>query len=296
MNKQELSVIFSQLATEGWKPRLCSEFRYDEMEYETNGSMCADGLEQIMMLPPEELSMHPTGAITVIDNSMIDADIKKGDTLLLMYSGYYEDGDVVLAQINGKLHIRCYNDDGNGNIWLVPKNDKYEAVRMNDVDIIIHAVAQRYIRRVPRQPYMSNKKAIDKLADGMNNQPKVLTDAQVSWVIQTIGPTITIARMWFAVFRALTQKKYYTMKEFEAFTMRVRAELPNHLHLPSTEEMQKMDVLSFSKKIEEWQERFAPVSGKRFYKYKNVGERTLGLLDAVLENSLETLQNSTEKV
>ena len=296
MTKQELSAIFSQLATEGWEPRLCSEFRYEEMSYETSNGVCAEPFEQLMMLPPEELSMHPTGAITARDNSMIGADIKKGDTLLLMYSGFYEDGDVVLVRINGELQIRCYNDDGNGNIWLVPKNDEYEPVIMNGNDIIIYAVVQRYIRRVPRQPYMSNKKAIDKLANDKNIKPKVITDAQVSWVIQTIGPTITIARMWFAVFRALTQKKYYTMKEFEAFTMRVRAELPNHSHLPSTEELQKMDVLSFSKKIEEWQERFAPVSGKRFYKYKNVGERTLGLLDAVLENSLETLQNSTEKV
>ena len=58
---------------------------------------------------------------------MIGADIKKGDTLLLMYSDFYEDGDVVVARINGKLHIRCYNDDGEGNIWLVPKNEKYQS-------------------------------------------------------------------------------------------------------------------------------------------------------------------------
>ena len=296
MTKEELRIIFSQLAREGWKPRLCSEFRYEEIKDSSNGNMCGEPFEQYIMLPPEEISMHPTGAVTVTDNSMIGADIKKGDTLLLMYSDFYEDGDVVLARINGKLHIRCYNDDGEGNIWLVPKNEKYEAVMKNGDNIIILAVAQRYIRRVLRQPYTSNKKIIDKLADGMNILPKVITDAQVSWVIQTIGPSIRIARMWFAVFRAMTQKKVYAWKEFETFTRRVRAELPNHPKLPVTEELQKMDILSFSKKIDEWIERNAPVSGKRFYKYKDAGERTLALLDADFENSPETLQNSLEKV
>ena len=68
MTKEELRIIFSQLAREGWKPRLCSEFRYEELKDSSNGNMCGEPFEQYMMLPPEEISMHPTGAVTVTDN------------------------------------------------------------------------------------------------------------------------------------------------------------------------------------------------------------------------------------
>lgn len=285
MTRLELELIFSQLAKEGWEPRLCSEFRYEEIKETTDPMMCSEPYEQYMMLPPEMLSMHPTGAVTAIDNSMIDAGIKKGDTLIVLYSDYFEDGDVVLAYINGKMNVRCYCKDYEGNVWLVPQNNEFDAVMVKDSDIKIYAHVQKYIRAVSRLPYSSCRKSIDK---ALNKQqlPKKITDEQVSWVIQQIGPTITIARRWFAVFRPLVQTNYYTAKQYEAFTLRVRKELPNHPNLPVAEEMQKMDTQSFTKEVKRWVEDNAPVSGKRFDNYKEIAERTLALLDADFENSL----------
>ena len=295
MTRQELELIFGQLAKEGWKPRLCSEFRYEEIEDTANSMMCSEPFEQYMMLPPELLSMHPVGAITAIDNSMIDADIKKGDTLILLYSDCFEDGDVVMARIDGKMNIRCYCEDGEGNVWLVPQNDEYDAVMMNDTDMHIYAHVQKLIRTVPRRSYSSCRKLIDR-AKNKYLVPKKISDAQVSWVIQQIGPSITIARMWFAVFRAMTQKGVMPIKAYDRFVLRVRTELPNHKKLPVVDEIQRMDILSFSKQIKNWAEDNAPVTGTRFYKYKEIGERTLALLEADFENSRKTPENSTENV
>lgn len=278
MTRQELELIFGQLAKEGWKPRLCSEFRYEEIGESSDSMMCCDSFEQYMMLPPELLSMHPTAAINVKDDSMIDADIKKGDVLIIRYIDCFEDGDVVMARINGKMCIRCYCEDCEGNIWLVPQNDKYDAVMIKDTDIIIFARVQQYIRTVPHLQYKSCRKAIDKVKNKYI-MPKKVTEQHAKWVIVKIAPQIKVARLWFAVYRPLVQRMVVANKDYDYFCNLVKQVVPNHDKLPIGEEIRRRDDDCFRWDVEKWTPLSAPVKGATYYKYKRLADYTLELLD-----------------
>lgn len=232
--------------------------------------------------------------IDALDNSMINKHIVKGDVLKVRTHVNVRDGDVVLAVVNGKSTVRALYCDDDDNTWLVPQNPDYEPVLMTDenqgeivgkvVDLNRNDLSVSY--KELSEPVRKSKLKMVK--------PKVITDEKISWVIRTIGPSITIARMWFAVFRPMTQVGAFPPKAYDSFANRVRMELPNHEKLPDASELQRFDTLSFAKEVSKWDPDNALVSGSRFYKYKDIGERTLALLLADFENSRETPGNSTE--
>lgn len=236
--------------------------------------------------------------VDAIDNSMINKHILKGDMLRVRTHVDVDDGNIVLAVVNGISMIRAFWHDEDDNDWLVPMNSDYEPIMMtdeNEAEIIGKVIDMNRDRLFAN--YKEVSEPVRKAKQNMK-KPKIISDTQVSWVIQQVAPRITIARMWFAVFRALTQKSVMPIKAYDRFTMRVRKEVPNHPKLPATDEMQRMDILSFSKSVNEWVEHNAPVSGTRFYKYKEVGLITLDMLEVDFEeyliNSRKTSENSTE--
>ena len=232
--------------------------------------------------------------IDAIDNSMINMHIVKGDLLNVRTHVKVADGDLVLAVVNGVSMVRALFCEDVGKTWLVPQNADYEPVLMTDAnraEIVGKVVdLNRYDLSVSfkdlAEPVRKAKLKIPK--------PKVISDKKISWVIQKIGPSITIARRWFAVFRPMTQVGAMPIKAYDRFANRVREELPNHKKLPDASELQRFDMLSFAKEVKKWDPDNAPVSGTRFYNYKDLGERTLALLESDMENSHETPENSTE--
>ena len=233
--------------------------------------------------------------IDALDNSMINKHIMKGDVLKVRTHVNVRDGDVVLAVVNGKSTVRALYCDDDDNTWLVPQNPDYEPILMtgeNKGEVVGKVVG------LSRNDLSVNYKELSepvRKAKQKMVKPMVITDEKISWVIRTIGPSITIARMWFAVFRPMTQVGAFPPKAYESFANRVRMELPNHEKLPNASELQRFDILSFAKDVKKWVDGDAPVSGTRFYKYKDVGDRTLALLLSDFENSRETPENSTEK-
>lgn len=67
-------------------------------------------------------------------------------------------------------------------------------------------------------------------------------------------------------------------KQYDVFCNRVQQVVPYHEHLPRTDEMQAMAVESFSKSVSKWDEKKAPVKGKRYKAYRELAERTTRLL------------------
>ena len=59
--------------------------------------------------------------------------------------------------------------------------------------------------------------------------------------------------------------------------------VPDHKHLPTVKGvvMRSVAVLSFDKPVHQWDERNAPVAGKRFFQYKKVAEETALMLDEI---------------
>ena len=66
--------------------------------------------------------------------------------------------------------------------------------------------------------------------------------------------------------------------DFEGFCQMVREEVPNHGHLPVVKDLQRMEVDSFTRSVVLWDEKNAPVQGKRFRKYKEIARKTEDLL------------------
>ena len=89
-----------------------------------------------------------------------------------------------------------------------------------------------------------------------------------------------MARQWFAVYRAMVDKDVLKVEDFETFCSMVIKAVPEHEHLPASDELQRLAVQSFRKTIAKWDPKDAPVKGKRFQAYLNLGLRMIGLLEA----------------
>ena len=60
----------------------------------------------------------------------------------------------------------------------------------------------------------------------------------------------------------------------------VKAAVPDHEHLPAADELQRMAVQSFKKSVRQWNTKDAPVKGKRFLAYQQIGIKTLEALES----------------
>ena len=59
----------------------------------------------------------------------------------------------------------------------------------------------------------------------------------------------------------------------------VKAEVPEHPHLPPRDEMVRMVTQSFKKPVAMWNEANAPVQGKRFKDYVKIAEKMLDMIE-----------------
>lgn len=64
----------------------------------------------------------------VLGDSMIEADIKEGDKVVINLDRAPQDGDVVLAVIDGEITLKFLAHDENGNTWLMPANKNYKPI------------------------------------------------------------------------------------------------------------------------------------------------------------------------
>lgn len=94
--------------------------------------------------------------------------------------------------------------------------------------------------------------------------------------IKEVSSRINTGRLWFAVYRAMTEKGWVTLKDYSGFCMDVARLLPDHSCLPTAKGISDIDVDCFSKSIEKWSKSDAPVNNSAtFAAYKGIGERLL---------------------
>ena len=77
----------------------------------------------------------------------------------------------------------------------------------------------------------------------------------------------------------MEEKTVYGKEDYAGFCERVCEEVPEHKHLPAVVELQRMAVQSFKRPVRLWNPADAPVQGKRFTAYEQIGLRTLGMLE-----------------
>lgn len=80
------------------------------------------------------------------------------------------------------------------------------------------------------------------------------------------------------VHRAMADLNVVKDGDYEKFCNMVKVEVPQHSHLPKSDELQRLAMLSFTKPVRYWNAENAPVKGKRFNDYLMIANRTTELL------------------
>ena len=276
ITENEVKEILELLEKAGWQPQLC-DTPVPAYESVHAGNPMEPGQEpsDFIMMPKAFLSMCPEGMIKVQGNSMLDAGICDGDWVKMTIAQEPKDGDIVVVVIGSECTLKSYYEDDNGVRWLIPQNKaeegKYRVIRLDDTleKVYLCGVVKEILKALPRVSTRSLRSTLNALKAYADEEPKI-TEQRVNEVIRIVAADIKIGRQWYAV--------YKPMEEKNVFCKRVRKVVPRHEHLPRTDEMQTMAVESFSKPVSKWDEKKAPVKGKRYKAYKDLAERTKKLL------------------
>lgn len=280
MTEQEYLEAFKQLEEQGWQPRLCDT----PVPLFDAGVKCGrpndvgDIVKQYTALPHEMVSLDTEFTITVKGDSMVGVNILEGDIVKVIPEVPIHDGDTVVVRVDGEWVVKSYCEDEDGNPWLVPQNDNYDAFPLvESEDVWLLGKVDRIIRRTPRATFKSCKKKIEQ-AKAKQAGPTEISPLQVAKVIREIAPQITIARQWYAVFKAMMEADVVKLWDYDAFCTLIKEEVPNNHHLPTRLELQRMAIGSFAKSIVLWTENDAPVRGKRFDTYKRLARQAKEML------------------
>ena len=179
MDIEELRELFRQLIAQGITPMLCDTEvpKYDTSVPCGEPTPCyEDGVETIL-LPKELLSMHPEFLIPVRGDSMKGVGIVTGDVVKVTGDITPNDGDIVLATIDGEYTLKTYCTDEDGLHWLVPQNDAYEPILLDGQrKVRIYGRVKEIVKTAPRVGFNACMKVIRKAKEQL---PKVPTRQQV---------------------------------------------------------------------------------------------------------------------
>lgn len=88
----------------------------------------------------------------ITGDSMCEADIRKGDKVVINTQKRPADGDIVLAIVEGDVLLKYLQHDEEGNAWLVPANSCYKPMMVDfkNSDNSIIGVMTSLIRQRPK--------------------------------------------------------------------------------------------------------------------------------------------------
>ena len=272
---------FLLMKEQGWHPMPCDTPipLYDEPASCGLPTPVGNETNDVTMLPKDFVKSMDAFVIRAKGDSMIGANIIDGDLVLVDKTAQVYDSDIVVVLIDGECVLKCYCTDDEGQTWLAPRNDAYDAIPVREgQDLFIFGVVTDVWRRSPR---VSHRECIDVVnrTKRRARKPKEVSLSEVQAAIRDIAPKVTNGRQWFAVYRALADRKLVGEECFEAFCRLVAEAVPEHPRLPVYTEMQRMSVMCFAKPIWQWQADNAPVTGKRYLDYLMLAKEMLKRLE-----------------
>ena len=282
MTKNEIEEIFEKLKQSGLDPQLC----------DTAVPYFADGVpagypeapgdyDGEMALIPRAFLRECSFIVSVHGDSMKDAGIYNGDDVMVKHDDSFDDGDTVVAWIDGGTTVKTYFRDDDGEAWLVPANDAFDPIRLSDhTTIYLLGRVTRVLRSMPHSSFRSISKRMRAFREKMQAKKVEITHEDVDRAIQSVAPMVEKKRQWFAVYRCLLDFRLTDAGDYDGFCRRVQQLVPEHPKLPTAQELQRMDVQSFSKPVARWDADNAPVNKGRFLTYLNIAKRVRMLLEA----------------
>lgn len=280
-DKKDFQRLLEDLERLGWQPMVCDT----PVPFYDNEVMCGvpngvgDVVKETMLLPKELLSMQPEFMVRAKGDSMKGIGIEEGDVLQVVTDVQAMDGDTVLVWLDGDYTIKTYCEDETGHPWLVPQNEAYEPIRLEDYErVTIVGVVKKVTKCAPRASYRTCMRIISR-AKEKRPEMKAVSPEQVARAVRGVAPMVQVGRQWYAVYRVMVDCKVMKEEDFGTFCELVKGEVPEHPHLPPRDEMVRMVTQSFKKPVAMWNEANAPVQGKRFKDYVMIAEKMQELLE-----------------
>lgn len=280
MKKITEEEAFELLEEQGWNPMPCdTPVPFYDVPVPCGYPMeVGEAMGDYGMLPGE-LLMAMDGFLTrAKGDSMTGAGIFDGDIVLVDKNAKVYDSDIVVAIVDGECVIKSYCTDDDGQTWLAPQNEDYDAIPLEEgQSLYICGVVTDVMRKSPRVSHRKCMEIVNKTKRKLH-MPKKVTRQQVEAMIGGLAKQIKAGRQWYAVFRPLVDVTFLTAKDYDEFVGMVQKVVPEHEHLPKRLELQRMAVGSFTKPVKNWREDNAPVRGTRFYNYKAIAMHTFDVL------------------
>lgn len=278
MNEKDLEEAFALLQRAGMDPRLCdTPVPFSEQSVKAGiPSMPGDpSRDEYIMLPKELVGRCPMFFVDVDGDSMVDAGIMPGDRLRVQICDTAEDGDVVIASVDGECTVKAFLRDESGTRWLVPRNDKYEPIELReDMNVRILGRVLEHIRQTPRISHSDLMHSIRQKKQNVTHIPSG-EEARTMRIIAAVAPMVKCKRQWYAVFHPLVDCGMLGENMYGSFVEMVRRSVPQHAFLPTMDGLQRMAVQSFRLPVTRWDAKKAPVTGKRFEEYVGIAKAVM---------------------
>ncbi len=286
MDEKELKEIFLFLQKAGANPQLCdTEVPYFEASVRAGlptENWAEEAFVEMMSLPRKMLASTPAMILDVNGDSMEDANLYDGDRVLVLMTQRFHDGDIVVVRIDDCYTVKCFYEDDEGKHWLVAQNkekeDEYRPILLEEQENVqVYGVVAFVMRSELRVPTRNLRRLVSREKEERRKNEAV-PEWKVRRAVREIAEEIEVNRLWFAVYRKMTELSVVDDGDVKGFCDMVKEEVPNHGHLPVVDDLQRLDVLSFTKAVVLWDENDAPVKGKRFKLYKEIAQKTELLL------------------
>ena len=271
MTEQELKEVFELLERSGMNPQLC-DTPVPYYENEVPAGIPTDPGDIVkgdyIMLPRELLKWGAVFIVKVRGDSMRDAGIMPGDKLQVQVDAVVDDGDIVVASIDGELTVKAFYADEQGQQWLVPCNSAYEPILLReDMNVRLIGKVVGCMKESLRTPFKACAAAVKRAQ--ATGQPAA-SPQRVEEAVRAAAPQVKYGRQWYAVYRTMVDRKSVADGDYAGFVGLLREVVPEHTHLPRVIELQRMAVQSFSKPVVLWEKGNAPVAGQRYDDYLRI--------------------------
>ncbi|HZP49794.1 transcriptional repressor LexA [Actinocrinis sp.] len=106
--------------------------------------LAQEEIEELIPMPRDLVGDGTLFALTVVGDSMVDAAIWDGDTVVVRQQPTAESGEIVAAMIDGEATIKqlkLQNTPSGRHVWLMPRNPAYDPIPGDEASILGRVVA-----------------------------------------------------------------------------------------------------------------------------------------------------------
>lgn len=275
---EELRELFCNLDAQGLNPQMCDVpvphyGNRVSCGFPTDvGDIVSDDFD---MMPRDLAVLNKTFSLDAYGDSMEGEGIHHGDRLEVLVTPIARHGDIVVASVGDGYTVKGFFVDDFGRSWLTPANKKYKPMLITEE------------RRVRIEGRVISVRKVDPRANNREMRNAVIaceeytipeTQTRVNRAEQTVrhvAPMVKQGRQWYAVYRAMVDRRVIEDDSYAQFVQMVATVVPYHTHLPVASELRRMEVQSFRRAVDLWDETDAPVTGARFEAYQQIARATM---------------------